>query len=87
MILSYTCCKKELFNYAYNRKKFFGRNPVSQSGLPQINDKKERVLTVAEQDELLKNSSYTLAAIIRLTLNTGMRRDEVLFLKWEWLNL
>ena len=78
---------RHLFNYAYNRRLFFGRNPVSESGLTQVNDKKERVLTTLEQEELLKNSSPELASIIRLALNTGMRRDEVLFLKWEWVYL
>ncbi len=78
---------RHLFNYAYNRKKFFGRNPVSESGLPQINDKKERILTMIEQEQLLNNSTHELSAIIRLAINTGMRRDEVLFLKWEWVNL
>ena len=78
---------RHLFNYAYNRKKFFGRNPVSESGLPLINDKKERILTTVEQEQLLNNSTPELSAIIRLALNTGMRRDEFLFLKWEWVNL
>jgi len=72
---------RHLFNYAYNRKKFFGRNPVSESGLPQINDKIERILTRVEQEQLLNNSTPELSAIIRLALNTGMRRDEFLFLK------
>jgi integrase len=78
---------RHLFNYAYNRKRFFGRNPVSESGLPQINDKKERILTTVEQEQLLINCTPELAALISFALNTGMRRDEVLFLKWEWVNL
>jgi len=78
---------RNLFNYAYNRKKFFGRNPVSESGLPQINDKKERILTTVEQVPLLTKCTPELAALISFALNTGMRRDEVLFLKWEWVNL
>ena len=78
---------RHLFNYAYNRKKFFGRNPVSESGLPQINDKKERILTMIEQEQLLNNSTHELSAIRRLAINTGMRRDEVLFLEWIWIDL
>lgn len=78
---------RHLFNYAYNRKKLFGRNPVSESGLPQINDKKERVLTVIEQEELLKHCSPALAGVIKLALNTGMRRGEILGLKWTWVGL
>jgi len=78
---------RHLFNYAYSRKKFFGRNPVSESGLPQVNDKKERVLTVAEQDLLLNHSSPELRLIVAFALNTCMRRDEILFLNWEWVDL
>ena len=77
---------RHLFNYSSNRKKFFGRNPVSESGLPQINDKKERVLSVIEQEELLKHCYPELANIIMLALNTGMRRDEILFLEWIWVD-
>jgi len=79
---------RHLFNYAYNRRQFFGRNPVKDAGLPQVVDKKERVLTATEQEALLENcGSGVVAAMIRIALNTGMRRDEVLFLKWEWVNL
>ena len=78
---------RHLFNFAYNRRKFYGRNPVSESGLPQIFDQKERVLTPVEQDELLKHSSDSLVGIIKLALNTGMRRGEILGLKWEWIDL
>ena len=78
---------RHLFNYAYSRKKFFGRNPVSESGLPQVNDKKERVLTVQEQDLLFMHSSPELGLIITFALNTCMRRDEILFLEWEWVDL
>ncbi len=77
---------RHVFSYAYRHRKFFGRNPVSEAGLPQINDKKERVLAIKEQEDLLKHCSPDLAFIIRLTLNTGMRRDEVLFIKWEWID-
>lgn len=78
---------RHLFNYAYSRKKFFGRNPVSESGLPQVNDKKERVLTIVEQDLLLKHSSPELGIILSFALNTCMRRDEVLFLIWDWVDM
>ena len=78
---------RHLFNYAYKRKKFFGRNPVSESGLPQFNDNTERILSVMEETELLKHCSSKLACIIKFALNTCMRRDEILFLKWDWVDL
>lgn len=78
---------RHLFNFAYNRRLFFGRNPVKEAGLEQVNDKKERVLTASEQEKLLKNSHPELASIVKIALNSGLRRDEVLFLKWEWINM
>lgn len=32
---------RNLFNHASKREKFFGKNPVCESGLPHFNDKKE----------------------------------------------
>lgn len=44
---------------------------------------KERILTEKEEEKLMENCSDTLKPIIAVALNTGMRRAEILGLKWE----
>jgi len=77
---------RNLFNHAYKRDKFFGKNPVSESGLPTFNDKKERVLTRDEETRLLNACPDHLKDVIRIALNTGMRRGEILGLTWDWID-
>jgi len=78
---------RNLFNHAYKRDKFFGKNPVAESGLPTFNDKKERVLTRDEEASLLKACPDHLKDVIQIALNTGMRRGEILGLAWDWIDL
>ncbi len=78
---------RNLFNHAYKRDKFFGKNPVTESGLPTFNDKKERVLTREEEVRLLDVCVDHLKDVIRIALNTGMRRGEILGLRWDWIDL
>jgi integrase len=46
----------------------------------------ERILTEAEEDILLEACSDTLRPIIVVALNTGMRRAEILNLKWNQID-
>jgi len=78
---------RNLFYQARKWNKFFGENPVSKSGMPEINDQKERVLTPEEEARLLSVSPSYLQEIILIGLNTGMRKGEILGLKWEWIDL
>jgi len=77
---------RNLFYHAASRNKFFGKNPVAQSGIPSVNDKKERVLTIDEEKRLLDASPKYLKDAIQLALNTGMRRGEILGLRWDWID-
>ncbi len=77
---------RNLFYHAASRNKFFGKNPVAQSGIPSVNDKKERVLTIDEEKRLLDASPKYLKDAILLALNTGMRRGEILGLRWDWID-
>lgn len=74
---------RSLFNLAGRWNNFFGKNPVSESGLLTLNNKKERILTPEEEDRLLFSSSTCLRAIIICVLNTGMRKGEPINLKWN----
>jgi len=77
---------RSLFNQASKWKKFFGTNPVSESGIPKVNDIKERILTIEEETRLLNASPDYLKDIINLALNTAMREGEILGLQWDWID-
>ena len=76
-------CLSHLFNYAKRQKLFFGENPVSISKLLPEHNIIDRILTAEEEERLLELSSPELRAIIICALNTGMRKGEILTLRWE----
>lgn len=80
-------CLSHIFNIAKQQKKFFGENPVSISKLLPENNKTERILTTDEEKRLLDASSIHLKPIIITALNTGMRKGEILTLKWSNVDL
>jgi len=73
---------RHLFNLAYRWKRLFGQNPVSESGLLEVHNQVERILT-PEEERLLACSPLHLRPIITTALNTGMRKGEILHLTWE----
>ncbi len=80
-------CLRHLFNLAKRWRKFFGDNPVSESGLLEVNNQIERILTPTEGEKLLSSSPPHLRSIIITALNTGMRKGEILSLKWNDVDL
>jgi integrase len=78
---------RHLFNLAERWKKFFGKNPVSQAGLLPLNNQLERILTPEEEERLLACSSPPLRAILTCALNTGMRKGEIISLRWSNVDL
>ena len=76
-----------LFNLSKRWKKFFGENPVSQAGLLPLNNQVENILTPEEQEMLLNASPPHLSAILVCALNTGMRKGEIISLKWHNIDL
>ncbi len=75
-------CARSLFNLAKRWKKFFGDNPVSVAKLIPVNNQKERILTMKEEERLLGLSNPYLKPILITALNTGMRKNEILTLRW-----
>jgi len=73
---------RHLFNQAASWDKFFNKNPVSESGLLSLNNQVERILTYEEEQRLLTASPAHLKAILICALNTGMRKGEIITLKW-----
>jgi len=80
-------CLKYLYNLAIRRKRFFGINPVSEVEYLDEGEGITRVLTSAEEERLFSNSPPLLASIIMMALNTGMRKMEILSLKWDYIDL
>ena len=68
-----------------------GDNPTQKIRLPKNNPPRERRLKPGEYERLKKASSYTkvwyLWPIIDFAIETGMRRSEILNMKWEHLGL
>ncbi len=63
------------------------KNPVTKVKLFSERDNlKERVLTVEEEVRLLAHCPSHLAPIVVFALNTGMRRSEVLGLRWDQID-
>jgi len=76
-----------MFNVAIEEG-YAEENPVAKVKLYSEKDtQKERILTEAEEGRLMENCLDYLRSIITVALNTGMRRSEILNLKWSQIDL
>ncbi len=78
---------RHLIFLAKKWKKFYGDNPVSESGLIKTESQRMRILSEDEEDRLIASSSPHLIPIIQTALLTGMRQGEILTLRWSDVNL
>lgn len=76
-------CLKSLFNRAIDWGKFDGENPVRKVKLFPENNARTRFLEKEEIARLLSKCNDCLRPIVILALNTGMRKSEILNLKWH----
>lgn len=76
-------CLKYMFTVAEKFGRFEGKNPVKQVRFLQYRQHVMRVLSREEIKRLIDASSGDLKAMIILALNTGMRKGEILSLKWN----
>ena len=75
-------CLKHMFNKAIEWNKT-SNNPVKKVKLFKENNKRTRYLEKEEIEKLLRNCSGYLKPIVIVALNTGMRKGEILSLKWH----
>jgi integrase len=76
-------CLKCMFNKAKEWELFAGDNPVIKVKLFREDNKRLRFLEQEEIDKLLINCSGHLRPIVICALHTGMRKGEILNLKWR----
>lgn len=75
-------CLKSMFNRAIEWKKT-NSNPVQQVKLFKENNQRLRFLEKGQIIKLLNNCSKHLKPIVTVALHTGMRKGEILNLKWR----
>ncbi len=75
------------FNLAMKEWEWVNLNPVSRVSKERVNNKRERWLTDKEEARLLNASPGWLQEIIVFAMHTGLRRGEILKLRWPLVNL
>lgn len=75
-------CLKTLFVKAIEWEKA-ERNPAAKIKKLRESKPRERILTVEEMRRLLKVASPEIRPVLIIALNTGMRRGEILGLRWR----
>jgi integrase len=74
-------CLKSIYTKAIEWEKA-SHNPMKKVKLFRESNAKERVLCHDEMNCLIKAASSHIKSILIIALNTGMRRNEILSLKW-----
>jgi len=80
-------CLKRMYNIAELQNNHEGKNPVTQVKFLEQSYGSDRILAPEEEKRLLQAAPIYLRNIIICALNTGMRRGEILTLKWDNVNL
>ena len=80
-------CLKSLFNKAIAWNKFTGPNPVRGVKLFKENNQRLRFLEKEEINKLFSVCNKNLRSIVTVAVYTGMRRGEILGLKWRDLDI
>jgi integrase len=79
-------CLKTLFNKAIEWGKI-EVNPLRAIKKFKENNVREMNLSASEAQQLIENASLSIRPILIIALNTGMRRNEILSLKWQSVDL
>ena len=76
-------CLKTIFNKAIDWGKFDGQNPMRKIKKLKVDNKRLRYLEKEEIPRLIDCCPAHLKPIVIVALNTGMRKSEILNLKWH----
>jgi len=79
-------CLKHMFTKAVDWG-IISSNPVTNVRLFPERPQKLRILSNEEFSRLYNDSSATIKPILTIAMNTGMRRGEILGLKWDDVNM
>lgn len=80
-------CLSKAFNLSIRQWEWLKENPVSKAGMERVDNARDRWLSCEEERALLENCPEWLREIIIFDLNTGLRRNELLSLKWDKVDL
>lgn len=86
-IALYLACLSKMFNLAMKEWEWCKVNPVSFIKIGKLNNEIDRWLTYAEEQTLLSLMALWLRELVIFALNTGMRINEILSLKWAEINM
>ncbi len=75
-------CLKTCLNRAVDWEKLV-RNPAARVKKFREPNAKERILTIVETERMLAEASEDLRPVLVVALNTGMRKSEILSLRWK----
>lgn len=91
---------RHAFNLAIREWQWCQKNPVEQVSRDKVKNERDRWLTLEEEKTLLEccvlhptrkdneiEATYRLQEIVVFALNTGMRQDEILSLRWPNVDL
>jgi integrase len=78
---------KRAFNIAIREWEWCKTNPVTRVSLERPNNKRDRWLTLEEENRLLQTCPQWFKEIIIFALNTGVRLGEGLSLTWKGVDL
>ncbi len=82
----YLALLKHMFNFAISNG-YASKNPVKEIKLYAEKERKERVLGLEEEARLLKVSPDYLRPMLITAIHAGLRRSEIMNLKWSSVDL
>lgn len=81
----YLACLKTIFNIGIKNNKI-STNPMKSVSMFQENNYKIRYLTLDEEQRLFQNLPSYLKPIVVTALQTGLRKENILSLKWSQID-